>query len=169
MKPNDLDVAAVPREDLPALLGGLVEAEARVRLRLAEAPTVPATNTSSRTTEEAAAIANTTKRWLLSKTRGLTFRCDLSRKQARFDEGGLRGWLARRRRVSHPAPVVRPADEYRCCVLAAEQGPQFVAATDLAREPAPPHVVEGLVYSRRADAARRRGDGGRGDAARPGR
>jgi hypothetical protein len=34
----DLDVATIPREDLPSLLGRLVELEARVRIRLTEMP-----------------------------------------------------------------------------------------------------------------------------------
>ena len=46
------------------------------------------------TAAEAATIAGTTPRWLLTKTRRMTFRRDLSRKQPRFDEAGLRTWLA---------------------------------------------------------------------------
>jgi hypothetical protein len=94
----DVDVATVPRGELPALLGRLVELEARVRLRLAEVPAA-ASAATVRTIDanEAAVIAGTSKRWLLSTTRGMRFRCDLSRKQPRFDEGGLRAWLATRR------------------------------------------------------------------------
>jgi hypothetical protein len=97
VKPDDLDVAAVPREELPALLGRLVEAEARVRLRLAEAPLAPATTSRRLGPEEAALIANVSKRWLLQHTKGLRFRRDLSRKRPGFDETGLRTWLAERR------------------------------------------------------------------------
>jgi hypothetical protein len=96
--PLDFDVGAVPRADLPGLLGRLVELEARVRLRLLE-PAQPATPSSRQlTAAEAAAIAGTKPRWLLTRTKGLGFRYDLSRKQPRFDEAGLRVWLATRRR-----------------------------------------------------------------------
>ena len=94
-----LDVANVPREELPRLLGQLVEVEARVRLRLAEplAAAAPAA-TEPIDAARAAAIAGTSPRWLLAHTRGLAFRVDLSRKQPRFREDGLRAWLASRRR-----------------------------------------------------------------------
>jgi hypothetical protein len=86
-----------PRDELPELLGAIVEAEARVRLRLAEVPAAPAsTSRGVLTVDEAAEVAGTSKRWLLSHTTGLAFRRDLSRKQPRFDEAGLRAWLARR-------------------------------------------------------------------------
>ena len=45
------------------------------------------------TAQEAAALAGVTPRWLLRHTRGLRFRHDLSRKQARFEEGSFRRWL----------------------------------------------------------------------------
>ena len=97
---DGLDVDAVPREELPALLGKLTEAKARIWLRLAEV-SPPAVPTTSRIVDadEAAAISVTGKRWLLTATRGLKFRCDLSRKQPRFDEAGLRAWLATRRQA----------------------------------------------------------------------
>ena len=95
----DLDVAALPREELPQVLGRLEELGARVRLRLAEVPATAGPGASRIIdADEAAAIAATAPRWLLSHTKGLKFRCDLSRKQARFDEAGLRAWLATRRR-----------------------------------------------------------------------
>lgn len=94
----DLGIAhEAPREELPALLGAIVAAEARIRLRLAEVTTAPTTPSRTVTPDEAATIANTSARWLLTKTKGLKFRCDLSRKQPRFDEAGLRRWLAERR------------------------------------------------------------------------
>jgi hypothetical protein len=46
--------------------------------------------------QEAAAVAGVTVRWLLRHTRGLRFRRDLSRKQARFEEQGFRRWLQAR-------------------------------------------------------------------------
>jgi hypothetical protein len=94
----ELDVAAVPRDELPVVLGRLVELEARVRLRLAEAPAVTAATVSQVVDADAGArIAGTSKRWLLARTRGLKFRLDLSRKQPRFVVGGLRAWLSTRR------------------------------------------------------------------------
>ena len=100
MKLEPLDVTNMPREELPELLGDLVTLEARVRLRLAEI--VPASQATVEerllNADEAATIAGTTRRWLLAKTRGLRFRADLSRKQARFREAGLRRWLEGRRR-----------------------------------------------------------------------
>lgn len=96
---DDVDVEALARDELPAVLGRLVELEARVRLRLAEAamppPVVPSRILD---VEEAVRIAGTGKRWLLTHTRGLKLRLDLSQKQPKFDEIGLRSWLATRRR-----------------------------------------------------------------------
>lgn len=99
---EDLDVGAVPRERLPALLGRLTELEARVRLRLAEASVTPPAAASAPPidAERAAEISGTSKRWLLDHTRGMPFRCDLSRKQSRFNEAGLRRWLAERRSLA---------------------------------------------------------------------
>ena len=95
----DLDVATVPREELPAILGKVVEIEARIRIRLTEPAQAVATADSRLVdADEAATIAGTNPRWILSHTRGLKFRRDLSRKQPRFDEAGLRAWLASRRR-----------------------------------------------------------------------
>lgn len=78
-------------DELPALLGRLTEAEERVRLRLAQAAGPPA-GPSTQSVEEAAAIAATTPPWLLTVTRGLALRQDLSRKQL-----VRRWWRARRR------------------------------------------------------------------------
>lgn len=83
---------------LPELLGAVVAAEARIRLRLAEPVTAAAVPERLLTAEEAAAIAGTSARWLLAATRGRAFRADLSRKRPRFREDGLRSWLAGRRR-----------------------------------------------------------------------
>ena len=87
------------RDELPELLGRITTVEARVRLRLADAPAPAAAATADPIDgDRGAAIAGTTKRWLLAKTRGMRFRCDLSRKQPRFDEVGLRRWLEGRRK-----------------------------------------------------------------------
>jgi hypothetical protein len=95
---NNLDT--VDRAELPAVLGRLVELEARVRLRLAEVPTAVAP-TAARviTGDEMATIAGTSKRDILAKTRGMRFRCDLSRKQPRALEAEFRRWLTDRRRA----------------------------------------------------------------------
>jgi len=97
---TDADLDVVNREELPALLGRVVELEARIRLRLAEVPAAPTPTAGTRMidADEAAVITGASKRWLLSHTKGMKFRCDLSRKQPRFDEAGLRTWLAERRR-----------------------------------------------------------------------
>jgi hypothetical protein len=88
-----------PRENLPELLGVLVSAEARVRLRLAEpAGPAPATETRVIDAAEAARIAGASKRWVLAATKGMKFRVDLSRKQPRLVEDAFRAWLAGRRR-----------------------------------------------------------------------
>jgi hypothetical protein len=95
----EVDVERLDRAELPAVLGRLVELEWRIRLRLTEAPASPsAPEVRLLDSEAAAVIAGTSERWLLSKTRGLAFRRDLSRKQPRFDEAGLRSWLNSRSR-----------------------------------------------------------------------
>jgi hypothetical protein len=91
-----LDLDVLSREELPTLLGRLVELEARVRLRLAEPITAAAAPPRTIDADEAATIAGTSKRWLLTATRGMRFRRDLSRKQPRFDENGLRAWMVTR-------------------------------------------------------------------------
>lgn len=88
---------SVAREDLPRLLGQVVELEARIRLRLSQPEVAAPTASRLLTADEAAALAGVSRRWLLTNTRGLKFRRDLSRKAARFDEAGLRAWLANRR------------------------------------------------------------------------
>jgi hypothetical protein len=89
----------LPRDELPRLVGQLAEADAVARLRLAEISAAPAA-AGCRTidADEAAAIAATSKRWILSHTQGMKFRCDLSRKQPRFNEAGFRVWVATKRR-----------------------------------------------------------------------
>lgn len=101
MKAIDVDVDALDVAELPAVLGQVVELEARIRLRLAGAVTPAASPTAADRLIDAAAaasLAGTSTRWVLRATRGLSFRKDLSRKLPRFDEAGLRGWLLNRRR-----------------------------------------------------------------------
>ena len=95
----EVNVADVPREDLPELLGRLAELTARVQLRLVEMPEPTATApVRLLDADQAAQIAGTSRRWLLAHTRGLRFRQDLSRKQSRFEQAGLRRWLEGRRK-----------------------------------------------------------------------
>lgn len=44
----------------------------------------------------AAEITGTSRRWLNAETAGMSFRRDLSRKQKRYEEAGLRAWYASR-------------------------------------------------------------------------
>jgi hypothetical protein len=94
-----VDPRALPREELPALLGRLCELEAVVRLRLAEGPTAaPAEPDRVLTIAEGAVIAGASPRWVRAATAGLACRCDLSRKQPRLRERPFRAWLAGRRK-----------------------------------------------------------------------
>jgi len=62
---GDIDVAVIPRDELPDLLGKVVALEARVRLRLAEAPTMaPAAPDRNLDVAAAAARLNMSKRYL---------------------------------------------------------------------------------------------------------
>ena len=89
-------------DELPELLGALEVAKAAAWVRLSTPPTPTTTATVSPapppmlTAEDAAALAGVSKRWLLRHTRKLRFRHDLSRKQARFEEAGLRRWFLTR-------------------------------------------------------------------------
>ena len=94
----DLDVEALETTDLPGVLGRLAELEARVRLRLARPALTTTLPSRLLDAAEAAAIAGCSERWLRAATRALSCRRDLSRKQPRWDENGLRRWLAERRR-----------------------------------------------------------------------
>jgi hypothetical protein len=98
----DLDlgrlVREATREELPRIVGQLVEAEILARLRLTEVSTGPTTSSRSLDPDAAAEIAATTKRWLLAHTKDQKFRTDHSKKVVRFDEGGLRAWVVGRSR-----------------------------------------------------------------------
>jgi hypothetical protein len=92
-----------PRDAIPGLLGGVTEAEALLRVRLLSEQTAPAPAAVASAVldvDQAVAICGTSKRWLLAHTRGAAFRRDLSRKMPRFDETGLRRWLAERRSLA---------------------------------------------------------------------
>jgi len=84
-------------DELPGLAAELAEAQAALTLRL-HAPPRPTATPSARLIDdrEAATIAGTSRRWINSETAGMRFRHDLSQKQKRYDEAGLRAWLATR-------------------------------------------------------------------------
>lgn len=99
-------VSEAPAEELPALVGALVEAEERARVRLRALETAPPMPRASEavperllTAQEAVAVigGGVSLKWLYRHTRGLRFRRNLSRKCVRFEEAGLRRWLASRR------------------------------------------------------------------------
>ncbi len=95
----DVDVANIPRDELPALAGRLAELQARIALRLSALAPAAAAQSRILAVDEAVAVAAApSARWLLHATRGHRCRRDLSRKAARFDEAELRRWLAERRR-----------------------------------------------------------------------
>lgn len=95
----DLDVGTVPREDLPVLAGRLAELQARVTMRLLETPATPAPVPARiLNADEAAQQAGVARRWLLVATKGMPFRCDLSKKHPRWEEAGFKAWMARRKR-----------------------------------------------------------------------
>jgi hypothetical protein len=95
-------VRTIPADDLPAIVGQLVELEERARLRLrteasgngAGSPEEPAPEWL--TPPEAAAIFRVTPRWLNRATSGKGFRRQESRRTIRYENAGLRRWLARR-------------------------------------------------------------------------
>jgi len=95
----DLDVAGVPIDELPAVLGQLAQLQGAVMLRLgSQRPEQPVRADRLLTPEEAAEISGMSARWIRKNTRGLKFRRDLSRKNIRLAEDGFRAWLAMRRR-----------------------------------------------------------------------
>lgn len=89
------DVSKIDRDLLPAVLGAIVELEARIRMRLSE-PIVIRETMGIIDDERAAEIVGMSRRWVRDKTQGMKFRRDLSRKAVRFDEAGFRAWLMRR-------------------------------------------------------------------------
>jgi hypothetical protein len=95
----ELDIESIDRAELPSCIGRLAELLARAQARLLTVVAAPSATTSRVIDgDEMATLAGTSKRDILAKTRGLKFRCDLSRKQPRADEAGFRRWLTERRR-----------------------------------------------------------------------
>lgn len=88
-------VLAADRSELPGLVGQLAAAQAAALARLTtpEAPAQAEEPVRLLDVDEAARLANTSRRWLLRHTRGLRFRRDLSRKAVRFEEAGLLRWI----------------------------------------------------------------------------
>jgi hypothetical protein len=101
-------VDALPNTELPGLLAGVEGARAAAWVRLMAQPqlvsteaTRPAAPTDHLLTpQEALAVVGGSPprslKWLYRHTRGLRFRRDISRKVVRFEEQGLRRWLASR-------------------------------------------------------------------------
>ncbi len=98
--------AAVPAERIPSLLGRLESLRAVLLARLINAGT-PAPPTSIQvsgeahsdrllTPTEAATLMGVKVRWLYQHHRAFPFAKKLSRRVLRFDEAGLRRWLAHR-------------------------------------------------------------------------
>jgi hypothetical protein len=92
-------VREAPRDELPRLLGAVVTVEAHIRMRIVESPAA-ATVAANKFIDgdEMASIAGTSKRDILQKTRGLSFRCDLSRKRPRAVEAEFIRWYANRKK-----------------------------------------------------------------------
>lgn len=94
----DLDVATVPREELPSVLGRLVELEARVRLRLSEpAGAAPQTAGADRNLSigEAAARLGMSRAWLYKRGGDLPCAVRIGRRLL-FSERGLEAFLRRK-------------------------------------------------------------------------
>ena len=94
-------IAEAPREDLPELVGRLVEAEERARLRLrtdttSSAPQEPAEPERMLTPEEAALAANVPVKRIYTWARGQRWASRPSRKCLRIREAGFRRWLSAR-------------------------------------------------------------------------
>ena len=98
-------IAEAGPEDLPRIAGSLEEARTRVWARLAtpalgkgQGSAVEESGQGGRllTAQEAASLAGVSPRWLRRHTKGLRFRCDLSRKLVQFEEAGFRRWLQAR-------------------------------------------------------------------------
>jgi len=108
MSPTDLTaqlegiVSATAPDAIPALLGALEQAEAKAWARLTIPPQPPKRETSEKLLTPAEALAaiggapTRSLKWLYACTRGKPFRRNLSRKVIRFEERGLRAWLAAR-------------------------------------------------------------------------
>jgi hypothetical protein len=95
-------IRAASQEELPCLLGRIVEAEASVRLRLfapaATPPTPPAGEAPQGqylTVREAAAIAQASQRRIYEWARGARWAHRPTKRCLRIDEAAFRRWLER--------------------------------------------------------------------------
>jgi len=99
-------ITSIPAQNIPGILGELEALRVRLLVRLIT-HSVAATlavepDEKSQPTDrllkpaEAAALLKVTTRWLYRHHRSLPFTRKLSRRLLRFDEGGLRRWLAHR-------------------------------------------------------------------------
>lgn len=93
----DIDIAAVPRDELPAVLGRLVELEARVRLRLSESVT-PAPTVADRNldVQEAARRLGMSGAWLYRHGAELPCAIRIGRRLL-FSAQGIETFLARKK------------------------------------------------------------------------
>ena len=99
MKTDEIlkEIATAAPGEIPVIVGELERLKAVAYARLtAPQPAKPA-ESDMIDDKRAAEIAGTSRRWLNAKTAGLRFRHDLSRERKRYDEAGLRTWLASRR------------------------------------------------------------------------
>ncbi|MBX7185029.1 MAG: helix-turn-helix domain-containing protein [Vicinamibacteria bacterium] len=94
----EIDIATVPRDELPAVLGRLVELEARVRMRLSEPTEAPAGAAADRNLDvhEAAARLGMSAAWLYRNGAELPCSVRIGRRLL-FSERGLEAFLARRK------------------------------------------------------------------------
>jgi len=102
----DIDAAILETapEALPALIAALSSTIAKAaarqmvaaadRTHKASVHSVPDECSRLLTPAEAAEIARVPARWLNRRTKGFRFRRDLSRKQIRYEEKGLRNWIS---------------------------------------------------------------------------
>lgn len=95
----DRELSRLRPEEVPGLLTALLTRAAAVSagLLVGAKPEPPAGLSASAprllSDAEAADVAGVSIRWLRRHTRRLSFRHDLSRKQVRYEEPGLRRWL----------------------------------------------------------------------------
>ncbi len=93
-------LAAAEADDLAGVLGRCAEATALANMAMMEHTngTTKETTTEDKllTPDDALAIlgGRVGRRWLLRRTKGMRFRRDLGVKTIRFEEGGLRRWIA---------------------------------------------------------------------------
>jgi hypothetical protein len=96
-------ITSIPPDTIPAMLGDIEAVRIRLLARFitSHTPATPPDEKALSTDRllkpaEAAALMGVTVRWLHQHRRAFPFARKLSRRVLRFDEGGLRRWLAHR-------------------------------------------------------------------------